>query len=987
MKNVILAEPSLLVSGAELFFLFSVLAVLAGIVFLIVFLLRKPGSRAPTPTPSIKPTVNMSPVKCPKCGAPLPPDSPEGLCPRCLMAANLAPPTEIAGETAPGGTQTVKPPPAAPLPVEEVARLFPQMEILECLGRGGMGAVYKARQPRLDRLVALKIITPEKQGEPQFAERFEREARALARLHHPNIVTVYDFGEAQGNFYLLMEFVDGLTLRQLLQPRKLSPAEALGIVPKICEALQYAHEQGIVHRDIKPENILLDKSGCVKIADFGIAKILGDGGRTNLTAEQVVGTPHYMAPEQVEHPQAVDHRADIYSLGVVFYEMLTGELPLGKFAPPSRKVEVDVRLDEVVLHALEKEPSRRYQQASQVKTDVETIAGTPSAAGSVAKTPPLFATPGSLTTSDKAILPAFLLAFFFGVFGAHRFYVGRFVTACVQLLALSSCVLWIVLCAAGAPQPLVGLILAGSIVGCLVWATIDWILIVCRAFTDGQGRRITNWLHPSPGDSKPKARPISKPPATPPGGAGPVAGASSQAAPPAIEKTLTVPTGMIVAPAVGLMIAGGWKLLSALTALLVLAGFSIPWFPAGLPGLGFLHPGSISVVAGASVVFFTVIPALLTLFGAFQMLRLRSYAWAIAAGILAILSCSLLGLAAGIWTLIVLARDDVKAAFGSNASVARTTAAPNPSWRVFGIVAACVILIGLAVLIIGYAAAMMIPSYARSQVPPFKPLSAQELQQAGIREEGGEFRKNSTRSFPLDPGGRFTIDNVKGRIEIHGWSSNLVVLNAVIHGKTGESVDAVKINVDSEPKQVLVHTDQPSSVTGPWSWGWLKYDKRNDASVDYIVQVPQDARLAGVSSVNGDVSVDGVSGDIEASTVNGSAQVKDVANDLKLSSVNGRIDAELAALGRGQSVKLDNVNGRIGATLPADADAQVSASSINGGISSDFPELVVKKESPANKELKGKLGNGGASVKATTVNGGIQFRRGAAKGKSPAAVN
>src|SRR5208337_1822315 len=140
-----------------------------------------------------------------------------------------------------------------------------------------------------------------------------------------------------------------------------------------------SHQQGIVHRDIKPENILLDKQGRVKIADFGIAKLLDTGGRVaSLTGEQqVVGTPHYMAPEQIEKPATVDHRADIYSLGVVFYEMLTGELPLGKFAPPSSKVHIDVRLDEVVLHSLEKEPARRYQHASEVKTRVETIAATP----------------------------------------------------------------------------------------------------------------------------------------------------------------------------------------------------------------------------------------------------------------------------------------------------------------------------------------------------------------------------------------------------------------------------------------------------------------------------------------------------------------------------------------------------------------------------------------------------------------------------------
>src|SRR5262249_10626203 len=147
--------------------------------------------------------------------------------------------------------------------------------------------------------------------------------------------------------------VDGVNLRHVLREGRLKPEEALKIVPQICEALQYAHEQGGVHRDIKPENILVDKRGPVKIADFGLAKLLGQkAAASGLTgSRQVMGTPHYMAPEQMERPLEVDHRADIYSLGVVFYEMLTGELPLGRFAPPSQRVEVDVRLDEVVLRA------------------------------------------------------------------------------------------------------------------------------------------------------------------------------------------------------------------------------------------------------------------------------------------------------------------------------------------------------------------------------------------------------------------------------------------------------------------------------------------------------------------------------------------------------------------------------------------------------------------------------------------------------------
>ncbi|MGA2051669.1 MAG: serine/threonine-protein kinase [Opitutales bacterium] len=265
---------------------------------------------------------------------------------------------------------------------EQLAVSFPQLEILEFIGQGGMGAVYKARQPALDRLVALKILTPQVGDDPGFAERFTREARALALLSHPNIVAVHDFGQSGGFPYFIMEYVDGLNLRQIERAGKLAPREALQIIPQICEALQFAHDEGIVHRDIKPENILVDKRGRVKIADFGLAKLLGrdlPGGAPITEAGHVIGTPHYMAPEQVEHPLEVDHRADIYSLGVVFYEMLTGELPLGKFAVPSQKAAMDQRLDDVVLRALEKEPQQRYQQASEVKTAVETIAGAGSA--------------------------------------------------------------------------------------------------------------------------------------------------------------------------------------------------------------------------------------------------------------------------------------------------------------------------------------------------------------------------------------------------------------------------------------------------------------------------------------------------------------------------------------------------------------------------------------------------------------------------------
>jgi serine/threonine protein kinase len=342
-----------------------------------------------------------SPNICPQCGAPLQADAAAGLCPRCVMALHLKPETLFTGELAAA---------SAPPTPEELAPHFPQLEILECLGRGGMGVVYKARQPQLDRVVALKILAPERVTEARFADRFLREARALAKLNHPNIVAVHDFGQTGGYFYLVMEFVDGVNLRELLRGGKLPPAEALAIVPAICDALQYAHDRGIVHRDIKPENILIDKEGKVKIADFGIAKILGGDGRAGSPlpavtpnedsahgAERpagepspaahtgVLGTPKYMAPEQAETPGAVDHRADIYSLGVVFYEMLTGELPGKLLEAPSKKVQIDVRLDEVVLRALERKPELRFQQASEVKTMVETIAGGAQSAGVAAK--------------------------------------------------------------------------------------------------------------------------------------------------------------------------------------------------------------------------------------------------------------------------------------------------------------------------------------------------------------------------------------------------------------------------------------------------------------------------------------------------------------------------------------------------------------------------------------------------------------------------
>src|SRR4051812_26311998 len=186
---------------------------------------------------------------CPKCGKPLAPRAILGLCPECLLRAGFATGTPAA----PRNVAPFVPPTPA-----ELAPLFPQLEIIALIGQGGMGAVYRAHQPNLDRVVALKILPPQTGRDPGFAERFTREARALARLSHPNIVAVHEFGAAGDYHYFVMEFVDGVTLRHLLATEKTTPQQALAIAPQICDALQFAHDKGIVHRDIKPENILID---------------------------------------------------------------------------------------------------------------------------------------------------------------------------------------------------------------------------------------------------------------------------------------------------------------------------------------------------------------------------------------------------------------------------------------------------------------------------------------------------------------------------------------------------------------------------------------------------------------------------------------------------------------------------------------------------------------------------------------------------------
>jgi serine/threonine protein kinase len=276
---------------------------------------------------------------------------------------------------------------ALPSPAELAARIG-NLEVLELLGHGGMGVVYKGRQPLLDRTVAIKVLRPDFQNDETFHERFLHEARMLAMLRHPYIVTVFDVGRTEEFYYLVMEYVEGPSLRRLLNDGLVSQRDVLDFVPQIAEALQHAHEAGVVHRDIKPENVLIDSRGRVRVVDFGLAKLFGPGAQSRTDDDRVAGTRGYMAPEQITMPGAVDHRADIFSTGVVFHEMLAGELPSADREPPSRKAATDPRLDPIVLRALERDRERRYQEARLMHSEIVAVARTPETSLRVEKTIP-----------------------------------------------------------------------------------------------------------------------------------------------------------------------------------------------------------------------------------------------------------------------------------------------------------------------------------------------------------------------------------------------------------------------------------------------------------------------------------------------------------------------------------------------------------------------------------------------------------------------
>ncbi|OYW75079.1 MAG: hypothetical protein B7Z37_14750, partial [Verrucomicrobia bacterium 12-59-8] len=248
--------------------------------------------------------------------------------------------------------------------------------VVRLLGRGGMGAVYEARQISLDRRVAVKILPPEAADDvARFRARFQNEARTMARLNHPGIVQVHDFGETTGGLlFIVMEFIEGTDVAQILAGSGVLPAaHAHAITAHVCDALHYAHSQGVIHRDIKPANIMLNLVGQVKVADFGLARL--DEGAKTLTLTQAdvsMGTPDFVAPEVITSGLPPDHRADLYAVGVMLYQMLTGEVPRGIFEFPSqRDPNIDPRFDAIIRRAMQQQRDARYQSAADLRADLD----------------------------------------------------------------------------------------------------------------------------------------------------------------------------------------------------------------------------------------------------------------------------------------------------------------------------------------------------------------------------------------------------------------------------------------------------------------------------------------------------------------------------------------------------------------------------------------------------------------------------------------
>lgn len=264
-----------------------------------------------------------------------------------------------------------------PPTVEALQAALPQFEITGFLAQGAMGAVFKGVQKSLHRTVAIKVLRPDADDvEMQYAGRFKHEAQAMAHLSHPGIVSVFDAGETpDGLLYFAMEFVEGTDVAQIIaRDGRLDPQRAVSIAIEVCDALSFAHGNGIIHRDVKPSNVMLDTHGRVKVADFGLAKII-DGEATRMTlSNMTMGTPDFAAPEAMIPGVPLDQRADLYSVGVMLYQMLTGRIPRGRFDAPSGVIpQIDPGLDAIVDRAMQTDREKRYATALEMRADLERV--------------------------------------------------------------------------------------------------------------------------------------------------------------------------------------------------------------------------------------------------------------------------------------------------------------------------------------------------------------------------------------------------------------------------------------------------------------------------------------------------------------------------------------------------------------------------------------------------------------------------------------
>jgi serine/threonine protein kinase len=263
--------------------------------------------------------------------------------------------------------------PRMPCPdLAQLAEQLPQYEFHELLGGGATGWVYQARQKSLDRWVAVKLLPNLPVDRSDAVARFQQEAQILAKLNHARIVTVFDYGVTDDARYLVMELVAGPTLREEIIAAPFEPAAAIRVIDEVCEAIELAHSRGITHRDLKPENVIFESSertSHIKVADFGISRLVGQVSHPVISTRTslVLGTPYYVAPEQMQNRVAPDHRADIFAIGVMLYELLTGQLPMGRFARPSRISRAPPAVDAVVMRCLESNPSRRFSDVASLR--------------------------------------------------------------------------------------------------------------------------------------------------------------------------------------------------------------------------------------------------------------------------------------------------------------------------------------------------------------------------------------------------------------------------------------------------------------------------------------------------------------------------------------------------------------------------------------------------------------------------------------------